>query len=170
MSLSQENVFEDLNNNEYQKFIHYAMGITHSEEMAKDVVQEALRIGFEKSHQIRDPSCAFSWLITIIRHEAYKQLHFSHREMFLPLDDNKLVGLDGVGTERHIVQMYTSDLIKQTLAQFPRDYSQIMHMRYAHNYTFSQIAKYVHMNTDTVRSIHNRIIKKMRVNAQGFYE
>lgn len=170
MSLSHENIFEDLNNDKYQMLIHYARGITHSEEMAKDVVQEALRIGIEKSQQIRDPSCAFSWLLTIIRHEAYKQLHFSHSEMFLPLDENRLAGIDGVGTERHIIQMYTGDLIKQTLAQFPRDYSQIMHMRYTRKCSFQQIAKYVHMNTDTVRSIHNRIIKKMRVNAQGFYE
>ncbi len=170
MSLSHVDIFGELTDEDYQKLIYYARRITHSEEMAKDVVQEALRIGVEKSHQIRDPTRAFSWLLAIIRNEAYKQLHFSHREMFLPLDDNRLAGIDSVGTDQHIIQLYTSDLLKQTLTQFPKDYSQIMHMRYACKCSFQQIAKHVQMNTDTVRSIHSRIIKKMRANAQGLYE
>lgn len=131
-------------------------GILRNDSDCEDAVWEAIGVGFEKLHTLREDKYAKTWLVRIVIHECYKVLKKRSRQVNLPDGTMEYVAC-------HEEQMQR-DLYANCLeVQMQRDlYEEIMDLEekyripivlfYLEGYSIREIAEILQSTENTVKS------------------
>ena len=144
-------------------FHQEAYSILENHDDADDVVSAALVKGATRCHQLRDEKKFFSWMMKIIRNEAYAYLNINtvHNKTL-----QAKMALIKPPYEESAEYIYIREQERVRLRAAIKDLKspdkEILTMRFFEEQGLPEIAEKLNMNYHTVRSKYQRILKRLR--------
>lgn len=130
-----------------ERLYRFALRLTGSKADAEDLVQETFLVATEKLHQLRDPSTALAWLLTILRRIRAK------RPRTLPsIETASIDAILDAGPAEGIVEEVDADQLALVLAQMPEDFREPLLLFYQDELKYREIADIVGCPLGTVMS------------------
>ncbi|MCA9175056.1 MAG: sigma-70 family RNA polymerase sigma factor [Planctomycetales bacterium] len=150
----------------HARVYRYALHLTGSANDAEDVTQQVFLMAQQRLHQLRDPSKAESWLLSIARTSFLKSVRRKR-----PVDAASLeLNVSEIPAE---VAEDTIDreLLGRALAMLSDDYRLVLLMYYFEDASYREIAEQLELPIGTVMSRLSRAKGKLRavlLEQQGF--
>lgn len=144
---------------EHNQIVNYIHKYQHSIDLAEECVQTAYLQALDDSETIRDPEKLKSWIITVAKRTAIKQIE----------DHNRIVKacirwkyyslcfeLDDI-----LVQIFLADTMSKVLKKFPIYYGDVMRLRYSDGFSFPKIGNILKISPEAARSAHHRVKQEL---------
>jgi RNA polymerase sigma-70 factor, ECF subfamily len=149
-----EAAFTSLVATHHADMLRLAGVIARDPDLARDAVQNAWHRAWKNLHRVRDRDRIRSWLLTITANET-KQL-LRRRPSIEVLPDDLLAGLDDPGRTEDFL-----DLNAALDRLDPRD-RELLGLRYVFGYTSVELAEYLDISPEGVRTRLKRIVARVR--------
>ena len=144
-------------------FRQEAYSILGNHDDAEDVVSAALVKGATRCHQLRDEKKLFSWMMKIVRNEAYAYLNINtvHKKTL-----QAKLALIKPSFEESAEYIYIKEQenirLRAAIKELKSPDKEILTMRIFEDQGFPEIAEKLNMNYHTVRSQYQRILKRLK--------
>jgi RNA polymerase sigma-70 factor, ECF subfamily len=146
---SESQSFESLVELYYGPLYRFALSLTHTENDAGDLVQEAFLTWAEKGHQLRDSSKVKTWLFTTLHRrflETQRRIvRFPHVE--IGEADGELPAV-----EPALVDRLDAQGVVALLAQVDAQFQAAVALFYLEDYSYNEIAAILEVPLGTVKS------------------
>ena len=126
----------------------YAYRLTGSIQDAEDLTQHAYLIAQQQLAQLREPGCAKSWLLTILRNRFLKDCR---RTRAVPATTLGMT-LDHVPMEIGADQQIDRIVLQEALGELPPNFRVVLAMYYFEDYSYREIAQQLGLPIGTVMS------------------
>ena len=130
----------------------YAFRLCGSAADAEDLTQQVFLIAQQRLDQLRNPVCARSWLMTILRNRFLKD---SQRPLAVPATNIGL-NLDLIPMEIPREVLFNGDIdrsrLQEALGKLPPDFSLVLAMYYFEDCSYRDIAAELNLPIGTVMS------------------
>lgn len=139
-----------------------AYRILRNKDDAEDVLQTALVIGVTKCQQVKDERKVFSWMFSIVRHEAlayHKRFHFQHGLLYARLA--LLKPPMERSAESRMMQEEEKARLKKAIDLLKSPGKDIVLLHLINGKTFLEISEQLKMNQNTVRSLYRRTMDRL---------
>lgn len=170
-----EGILQALFADNYKKAYNTAYKITFDKELAKDATQEAFLRAFKGIDTLKDKNKFSAWLCSITANVCYDML----RQIIIQKDNSVPFFNNEEDTREPIVEQRDFNIpekiyenkeirleIKKCINEMPHDMRQILVLRIYQGLSYAEIAEYMDMNENTVKTkIHRakvRIEKMLR--------
>ncbi len=122
-------------------------------ELAEDIVQEALLLAFKALPSIEEPDKFASWLYTITRHAAYRfgQRSRQERERRVELDEALLENSTVLALPFKPNEDFEMAWVRAGVEQLPEDYRLILQLRFYDEMPLRRIADFLDLPLTTVK-------------------
>lgn len=141
----------------HAELYRYAFRLCGSAVDAEDLVQQTFLTAQRKSDQIRDPSCARSWLYRVLRNSFLKTVRQQRPTDAATLQlDVDLIPQDADETE------IDSERIQQALDALPDEFRVVVLMYYFQQISYREIAEELDLPVGTVMSRLSRAKGRLR--------
>ncbi len=146
-----------------QLMFQVANGILKDEYLAEDAVHKAFIKIMKHLDKIKEIECpktkAFS--VIIVKHTAIDLYRKRKRENTVQIEEEVLVEYRATTVDQEVIDKVENPLTAAILA-LPYHYSEIILLKYNHNYTDKQIAGLVGLSEDNVKKRLQRAKKKLK--------
>jgi RNA polymerase sigma-70 factor (ECF subfamily) len=115
---------------------------------AEDFTQQTFLIAQQKLHHLREPACARSWLLSIVRSCFLKSLAKARPVAALDID----LPLEEVSDRTPEVAEIDREQLAAAIAELPEDFRVVVLMFYFENVSYQQIAEELKIPIGTVMS------------------
>lgn len=132
--------------------------VTNDPDEAEDAAQHALELAWEKLEQLDDPRCAESWLFSIARRLAYRELR---QPVWDSLPDEDLLPRTGSAEDEALAAAELRAVI-ELMRQLPLQERQAVYGCCVLGMTPAQLARRLQVNSHTVSARLYRGRKKLR--------
>lgn len=156
-----------LSDQEIKALYREAYRILRNKEDAEDVLQDALLIGAQKCHQLRDEKKLFSWMFSIVRREATAHYeHFSLHTFWMQAKLKLFLTAKADDMDQKLMNDFERQCLLEALEnlKFPAKEIVLMHINDRMN--FPEIAKRLNMNYHTVRSRYTRTLHEIKADME----
>lgn len=111
-----ESLFQTLVDAYYTELYHFALGMSHSPDLAEDLVQETFARAWCALHKLKDEQAARAWLYTIIKREHARLYARQRPEIWQP-DMLPAISVEGTdhSTEAFVLHIALSKLSSKYL-------------------------------------------------------
>ena len=150
---------------EMNALFRVAFDILKNKDDVDDVIHESLVIGVTKCHQVKDESRVFSWMHSIVRHEAlayHKKFRFHNSAMLAKLAMYR--SPTDTSAESRMMNEFEKDVLRQALEMVRSPGKEIVKMHLMENKGFPEIAQDLNINYNTVRSLYRRALAELERN------
>jgi RNA polymerase sigma-70 factor (ECF subfamily) len=116
--------------------------------LADDLVQEAMALGLQKVHQLRDPERLNAWLYSILNNcwKQYLRCNRPHED----LDEERIC--DGPGPDSTVGQLQTVTRVRNAVAGLPADQRLVLALVDLEGLAYSEVAVILDIPIGTVMS------------------
>lgn len=146
-----------------QLMFQVANGILKDEYLAEDAVHKAFIKIMKHLDKIKEIECpktkAFS--VIIVKHTAIDLYRKRKRENTVQIEEEVLVEYRATTVDQEVIDKVENPLTAAILA-LPYHYSEIILLKYNHNYTDKQIAGLLGLSEDNVKKRLQRAKKKLK--------
>jgi RNA polymerase sigma-70 factor (ECF subfamily) len=148
--------FDELVRRFRNSLIVIAQQATGSQELAEDVVQDALLQAFHALPQLRDPGKFFGWLGVITRSRARRVGARDQRYEPTPSESLEHLlhtarGEHGLEADEALVRASEQSAIRSALAQLPPEHQAVLRLYYFEQWSVRQIAAQLEIPAATVK-------------------
>ena len=144
-------------------FHQEAYSILENHDDADDVVSAALVKGAMKCHQLRDEKKFFSWMMKIVRNEAYAYVKTNKINTLLTQAKLALTKQPYEDSAEYIyIKEQETIRLRAAIKELKSPDKEILTMRIFEEQGFPEIAEKLNMNYHTVRSQYQRILKRLK--------
>ena len=150
---------------EMNALFQVAYDILKNKDDVDDVIQESLVIGVTKCHQIKDEKRVFSWMYSIVRHEAlayHKKFRFHNSALLAKLALYRQP--TETSAESRMIKEYDRDVLKRALEAVRSPGKEIVKMHLLQGKGFPEISQILNINYNTVRSLYRRALAELERN------
>ncbi|MFR2838802.1 MAG: RNA polymerase sigma factor [Zhenhengia sp.] len=146
-----------------QLMFHIANDILSDEYLAEDAVHKSFIKIMKHLNKINDIECPKTkgFIVIIVKHTAIDLYRKRKREKIVQIDEEMLIEHRGTTVEQEIIDKIENPLTA-TILSLPHHYSEIILLKYSHNYTDKQIAKLLGLSEDNVKKRLQRAKKKLK--------
>jgi RNA polymerase sigma-70 factor, ECF subfamily len=137
--------------------LRFAQWLTRDRALAEDVVQEALLRAWRSREALKDPSCARSWLLTIVRRE-HARLYERKRLELVSLNE-ALENEGGAFASRDETDIHA---LRHAILQLPIEYREPLTMQVLGGFSVEEIARELNLTTSAVLTRLFRARNKLR--------
>jgi RNA polymerase sigma-70 factor (ECF subfamily) len=142
----------------WSEVYRYAYRWTGNAADAEDLTQQVFLLAQRHLTQLRDPSRALSWLMTIVRNTYWKQRRRNRPKSASEID----VRLDGFADPRSASSVADASSIQHALDQLDDSHKEILLMFYFEQLSYREIAEKIGIKLGTVMSRLSRAKTQMR--------
>ena len=139
-----------------------AYAILNNPDDADDVLHNALLKGFSRCHQLRDERKAFSWMVRIVRNEAYS---YYRQNSLYPLRVRARLALWRPPFESSAEYLFFREqentALREAIWALPSPERDIVTLHLLDKIPLAAVAGKLRMNYPTVRSRYRRTLKKI---------
>lgn len=125
----------------------HALWMTGDAELAADIVQETYHQGWCSRGSLRDPSCAFGWLLTILRRKVFQEYNRAARSR--ECAEALRASVTDEASDRLVAELIDLARALQTLSPPQRD---IVLLYSLHGMSYEEIAEHLQIPIGTVMS------------------
>lgn len=173
-SCNQE-LFTELYHQSIQKSYAYAFYLTHSEDAARDLLQEAYIKAFTHMKDLDDTENFQRWFKKIIVHQFYDQVRKQGKEPLQSIEgedfsNSYLEDRIDYNPSNQINQQAVSEIIRKIINQLPDEQRIAILMFYYDQYSVKEIAELLECSENTVKSRLNYARKKLKADVQEIEE
>lgn len=136
----------DLVDRHYALLYRYAYRLTGSEADAEDLTQQAFMTAQVKWDQLRDETCAKSWLFTIVRNAYLRQFRGPACIPSCTLDDVAESPTAGETTD------FDEEQLQNVLNDLPEEFRSPIILFYFQEFSYKEIAEHMQIPIGTVMS------------------
>lgn len=152
-----------LTNEQIRALYHEAYRIVKNREDAEDVIQEALVIGATKCGQLRNKEKLFSWMFSIVRHEAFAyHRHFYLRDLYSKAKLKLIAPVSAKSAEQESLRAHELEILRNAIDCLKSPAKEIIRMKLYEDKSLFDIAKLLNMNYNTVRSRYQRTLIELK--------
>jgi RNA polymerase sigma-70 factor (ECF subfamily) len=137
--------------------VRFAQWLTRDRALAEDVVQEALLRAWRSREALKDPSCARSWLLTIVRRE-HARLYERKRLELVSLNE-ALEKESGAFASRDESEIHA---LRHAILQLPIEYREPLTMQVLGGFSVEEIAGELSLTPSAVLTRLFRARNKLR--------
>lgn len=149
-----------ITNAEQRALISFIRQYVHSIDLAEDCLQAAYLEALEHAQEINKPECLLSWLYTVSKRCAIREIAYKSRLMRCCI---KFPISRTISTEEELMQnIVLADAITQISRQFPSYYTQVLYLHYIDGLPFRDIATQMGISECAARQACHRMIKALR--------
>lgn len=152
--------FESLVSTYYAPLYRFALSLTHAEESACDLVQEAFAIWAAKGHQLQDASKVKTWLFTTL-HRRF--LETQRRVVRFPHLEISSAEEDLPNIEPEVVNRIDGQSLIILLEQVDPLFKAPLALYYLEDYSYNEIAEVLDVPLGTVKSRIARGLNELKV-------
>jgi len=140
-----------------------ARWLTHNEQDAEDIVQEAYLRAFKFFHSFHGTD-ARPWLLTIVRNTYYTwiQQKRAHEPIAYLDEEIEQAGSDALNPEELVLQSMNHDLLREALEQLPVEFREVIILRELEGLSYKEIAAIIAVPLGTVMSRLARARKRLQ--------
>jgi len=168
--------FEDVALPHLPAAYNLARWLVRNDQDAEDVVQEAYLRAFKFFGGYRGGDSR-TWLLTIVRNTCYSWLQRSRsRELTDSIDDtHEDATIDFANPELQLVQDVNSQMVRESLAELPLEFREVMVMRELEELSYKEISTIADLPIGTVMSrlargrkrLHTLLATRIGVETKG---
>ena len=140
-----------------------ARWLTHNEQDAEDIVQEAYLRAFKFFHSFHGTDSR-PWLLTIVRNTYYTWIQQKHA--YEPVDyfdeETDIAGSDALNPEELVLQSSSYELLREALQQLPAEFREVIILRELEDLSYKEIATITGIPLGTVMSRLARARKRLQ--------
>ena len=149
-----------ITNAEQRALISFIRQYVHSIDLAEDCLQAAYLEALEHAQEINKPECLLSWLYTVSKRCAIREIAYKSRLMRCCI---KFPISRTISTEEELMQnIVLADAITQISRQFPSYYTQVLYLHYIDGLPFRDIAAQMGISECAARQACHHMIKALR--------
>lgn len=149
--------FGELYEKVYRRLYQFALYTLRNSQDAEDVVSDTVADAFESIRKLKSEEAFSSWIFSILSNKCRRKMREYYKGE-IPLDNPKMAEGSLRQTE---LEMETAADLKLTFFQLEDDERLIVGMHVFLGYKTREIAAFMEMNENTVRSKESRALKKM---------
>ncbi len=159
ISVKNRLVIERVVSELYEPVYRFALSLTHSEDDAADLTQEAFLNLCQRNEQVREPDKIKSWLFTTLRRAVFQTVRRrrSHREVELNANDQPQSRDDPTGT-----LPVDSRVILCALSELGEDYRTVLELFYVADLSYREISTTLQIPIGTVMFRLSRAKEQLR--------
>lgn len=157
--------FEALIERYHDELYIFIYSYVHNNEIAKDALQNTLITAYKSFNSLRDKEKFKSWIFTIGKREALRQLGKFKKDCSLNGVEEKIISLESSRDdlpEDSLLNEEVREKIIEAIKSLKDELREIILMKYYHEISFEDIARMNSINVNTVRSRHMRAKKKIQ--------
>ncbi|MGL4345183.1 MAG: RNA polymerase sigma factor [Cellulosilyticaceae bacterium] len=145
-----------------QLMFHVANEILNDEHLAEDTVHKSFIKIMKHLDKINEVECpkAKGFIVIVVKHTAIDLYRKRKRENTVRMDEDVLIEHRGPTVEQEIIDKIENPLTAKILS-LPHHYSEIILLKYSHNYTDKQISKLLGLSEENVKKRLQRAKKKL---------
>ncbi len=128
----------------------YALSHCRHRDLAEDAVQRTFLKAFQKRGQLKEPSAARGWLLTILRNEL--AMEWRRRRRLVALEEPEWEELPGEEAEEPAMDPALLAMLPQALDRLSEDARDILLLRYQQEFSYEQISGLLGIPFGTVQS------------------
>ena len=146
-----------------QLMFQVANGILKDEYLAEDVVHKSFIKIMKHLDEIKEIECPKTkgFIVIIVKHTAIDLYRKRKREKIVQIDEEMLIEYRGMAVEQEVIDKIENPLTVAILL-LPHHHSEIILLKYSHNYTDKQIAKLLGLSEDNVKKRLQRAKRKLK--------
>lgn len=138
----------------HRKLVHYIQTTCCPEDVAEECVQYAYLQALVQAEKIRRADRLLSWLITVAKRKAWKEMKRRKRLMCVEIGEAEY---EETFENEVLMRMDLERFWKERTNIWPKYYWQILRMLYEEEMTFVEISEELHIPQGTVRNAHYRM-------------
>lgn len=161
-SEDEKSKFESLYFKYRYLMFHIANDILKDDYLAEDAVHKAFEKIMKNLDKIYDVECPKTkgFIVIVVKHVAIDFYRKRIRENLVELNQNEEVRGGGLNVEQVVIDKIEHPLTRAILL-LPQHYSEIILLKYSHDYTEKQIADLVGLSEENVKKRLQRAKKKL---------
>lgn len=140
-----------------------ARWLTHNEQDAEDIVQEAYLRAFKFFHNFHGTDSR-PWLLTIVRNTYYTWIQ--QKRAYEPIDyfdeETDIADSDALNPEELVLQSSSYELLREALQQLPAEFREVIVLRELEDLSYKEIATITGIPLGTVMSRLARARKRLQ--------
>lgn len=146
-----------------QLMFKVANDILSDEYLAEDTVHKSFIKIMKHLDKINDIECPKTkgFIVIVVKHIAIDLYRKRKREEVVQIDEEMLIEYRGMTVEQEVIDKIETPLTVAILL-LPHHYSEIILLKYSHNYTDKQIAKLLGVSEDNVKKRLQRAKRKLK--------
>lgn len=128
------------------------------EMVADDLVQEAMALALQKSHQLRDPDRLYAWMYSVL-HNCWRQ-YLRRQRPSCQLDEEQMAGepsVEGLTSRIEIVER-----VRAAVARLPVAQREVVTLVDLEGFAYAEVAEILEIPIGTVMSRLNRARKALQ--------
>lgn len=153
---------------EHKHVVGYIRKIQHSWDLAEECVQHAYAEALEKAEGIESPQRLKSWIITVAKRKAIRQIE-EHKRVVAACA-RLVISSNAVDMDDNLTQYLVSDIYVKVLKEFPEYYGEVMRLRYVEERPYKEIAELLHISSNRARAANHRVTHRMRRELQRAWD
>lgn len=138
----------------HRKLVHYIQTRCCPEDIAEECVQYAYLQALVQAKKIRRSDRLLSWLITVAKRSAWKEMKRRKRLMCAEIGE---VEYGETFENELLMHMDLERILEKQANVWPKYYWQILRLFYEEGMTFVEISEELHIPQGTVRNAHYRM-------------
>ncbi len=160
-------IYSELFKRYQRKLFVYIYRLTRDRSETEDILQNVFIKTYKNIHKFDLTRKFSSWIYRIAHNEAVNHLKRKSKRYLLSWEDvtTSKDQLDTASSEESMEDLWLHEEITQeideALRKLPKQYKQILYMRYFKEYSYQQIGKVLGKPVNTVGTIINRAKKKL---------
>lgn len=143
-----------------ERLVHFLRKFVSTDEEAFDCAQEAFLAAYRNLWRYSDIHTFRAWLYSIARNKAMDSLRKRRREMYLI--DNGIPRARQPEPEEQWLAKEDALYLRQVVAQLPKQYRQVLYLRYHHDLVYEEIGIVLGIPLSRVKTNLHRGKKKLR--------
>lgn len=159
----EKSKFEEIYFKYRQLMFQVANGILKDEYLAEDAVHKSFIKIMKHLDKIKEIECPKTkgFVVIIVKNTAIDLYRKRKRENIVQIDEEVLMEYRGTTVDQEVIDKIENPLTVAILA-LPHHYSELILLKYNHNYTDKQIAGLLGLSEDNVKKRLQRAKKKLK--------
>ena len=152
-SMSDRKLIEDFIKNNINSAYRFAFTYTKNQQDAEDVVSESIIKAINASGNLKDSSKVKTWFFRIVSNTAISYIN----------RNKKVIPFDEITDDETYLDSYNFSSLNDVIEKLPKEYLEIITLRYFEDMKLEDIAAIMEENTNTIKSRLYRSLKKLRL-------
>lgn len=144
--------------------IHHCFAMVHSQDIAKDIAQEACIKAYFQLKKYKNTYRFSTWLYTIATHLC---LDFLKKRRHISLDDIVEPAVGSPSLQEQLVQDEASSYLHRAIQNLPLKYQTVISLYYWQDQRYEEIAKIMNIPLGTVRTWLRRAKEQLKEELHG---
>lgn len=165
LQAGEPSAVHDLVQNYGGRLMGFLRCLVHSQEIAEDLAQETIIRVYQKCGQVKSPERFDTWLFTLARNIAYKELARKHYQRELPQETEWFDELQSQSATHPMMKLTAEDagrLLQAALSTLDEKRREIMAMRYYSGLSLQEIAEVLHLPLGSIGTTITRSLASLK--------